>query len=156
MPEHIGHIEQQRLHQLQVIGGADDELAAAPPVLLSAVPPQQGLKGVHAQVMLYQVGNSTAVVPAYVRQQVGRPGGGDQNHGPGRQRSVVGRDRVVYDTLGYQRNQNGDDGAGQRRPESQQQIAPKPHDIAGQPPPAIRAHSPYPFSFSAPITRWLN
>lgn len=72
--------------------------------------------------MLYQVGNSTAVVPAYVRQQVGRPGGGDQNHGPGRQRSVVGRDRVVYDTLGYQRNQNGDDGAGQRRPESAEEF----------------------------------
>lgn len=147
MPDHIGQVEQQRLHQFQVIGGPDDELAAAPAVLLPAVPAHQRRKRVHAEVMLHQMGDSTAVMPAHEGHEVDRNRSSNQHQSPRRQRSVIRRDRIVYDAFGDQRNHDRDRGADRRREQSQQQVTPVPENVSGQPSPPVRPHpanSPFP------------
>jgi hypothetical protein len=125
--------EEQALDQLEVAGGAADDLAGGQLVLASSVEP--GDRPVHLgpQVVLDVEGEAAAVVAADVGEDVHDDGGGYERARPGRHGLAVVPDDVVDDHLGDQRDDRQDRHAAERGAEREQDVLRVPPRVPREP-----------------------
>jgi hypothetical protein len=124
--------EEQALDELEVAGGAADDLAGGQLVLAAAVQPGDRPEHLGPQVVLDVEGETAAVVAADVGEDVDDQGRADQGARPGGHGAVVTADHVVDDHLGDQRDHRHHGHAGQRGAESEDDVPGMAPGVAGQ------------------------
>ncbi len=133
VPDRHREHEEQALDELEVGGGASDDLPGGQLVLAPPVEPGDGVVHVGAQVVLHVEGEASAVVPAYVGEGVHEQGGGYEHPRPGAHGLGPVPDDVVDDHLGDQGHERHDGHARQRGAEREQHVGLVPPGVGGQP-----------------------
>ncbi len=134
VPDGHGHHEQQALDQLEVTGGAADDLTGAQLVLPPAVQPGDAAEHLGAQIVLHVDAEPPAVVAADVRERVDDEGRGRQQADPQAETALLADHDVVDDDLDDQRHERHHAHADERGADREQEIAPVPPAVGGQPP----------------------